>query len=157
MSLDGDPPSHVRVDHPSSRPIDHRDAVLRELEALADGLVYSSEGDHPFVVVHLADGAPGTPLSDERLRRLLGLADATVMHRVTIDRILGRHTVLTQPTDERAQAVRPRYEAMQRYLESSLRNIVAVRTGESPAIDVWLLGHTGDGELVGYHTRAIET
>lgn len=131
--------------------------ALRALEALADGLVYSSEGDHPFVVVHVRDDDPAVPLSEHRLRLLLALDDATVVRKLPLELVLARHTVLTHPDDERAAAIRPRYEAMQRYLECSLAGAIGLRTGTSPEIAVWMLGRTSDGALVGYRTSAIET
>ena len=132
------------------------DASLSRLDALAAGLVYSSEGDHPFHTVQLGTGVD-EPLTEARVRELLALpADAPVAV-VGVERVLGRHTIFTDPFDLEAQAIRPRYEAIVRFFEGELADSVAIRTGCAPAIDVWILGRTPAGKMIGYRTVAIET
>lgn len=133
------------------------DAMVRELQQLADGLVYSSEGDHPFEVVRFPDQDPAAPLSEDRLRAIVGVAPSVGARTVTVERALARHTTLVDPLDDRAQALRPRYDALRTFLEHRLRDAVAFRAGASPVIDVWMLGRTPGGELLGVHTLAIET
>lgn len=123
---------------------------------MAAGLVYSSEGDHPLQPVHLGRPEAG-PLSEDRLRELLALPGEAPVATTDLARALGRHTVFTDPMDLEAQAIRPRYEALVRFFETELTESMAVRTGRAPRIDVWILGRTPDGELIGYRTVAIET
>ncbi|MES2523659.1 MAG: nuclease A inhibitor family protein [Gemmatimonadota bacterium] len=151
MSPDHDPASSDRPPSPG------RHEALDALTSLAEGLVYSSEGEHPFSVVHLGNEALDTTPSVERLRTVLKLPDSTTMRLTSVSRVLARHTELTHPDDGRAQALRPRYERLQHYLEHRLRDPIALRVGEPPAIAIWLLGRTAEGELVGYRTVAIET
>lgn len=133
------------------------DPLMRELQQLSDGLVYSSEGDHPFEVVRFADQQPAAPLSEERLRTIVGAPPPVRARAITVERALARHTTLVDPLDTRAQALRPRYAALQEFLEHRLTGAVAFRAGSSPVIDVWMLGRTEGGELLGVHTIAIET
>jgi hypothetical protein len=133
------------------------DAALARLRELAAGLVYSSEGDRPFETVHLgrATLAPDADLAV--VRTLLALPSDCPVKFVTFERALGRHTMFTDPLDLAAQAIRPRYEAIERFFAQEVLDATAVRTGHAPSIDVWLLGRTEEGELIGYHTVAIET
>lgn len=133
------------------------DALVRELQQLSAGLVYSSEGDHPFEVVRFADHDPGAPLTEERLRTIVGVAPPVRARTISVERALARHTTLVDPLDGRAQALRPRYAQLQEFLERRLTDTVAFRAGTSPVIDVWMLGRTAAGELLGIHTIAIET
>jgi hypothetical protein len=133
---------------------------MARLGELASGLVYSSEGDHPLETVHFGPVDLPTDADDAAmgaLRALLSLPADTPVRFVSLERALGRHTVFTDPLDLEAQAIRPRYEAIVRLFEDELIGSVVARTGHAPAIDVWMLGRTADGELVGYHTVAIET
>lgn len=133
------------------------DTLIRELQQLSDGLVYSSEGDHPFEVVRFADHDPAAPLTEERLRTIVGAAPPVRARLISVERVLARHTTLVDPLDTRAQALRPRYAALQDFLERRLTGTVAFRAGATPVIDVWMLGRTAGGELLGVHTIAIET
>jgi hypothetical protein len=132
-------------------------AALARLRELADGLVYSSEADHPFETVQVADDGPPTELTAERLRGLLALDESIPLRFVTVERVLGRHTVFVDSADLEAQRLRPRYEALGAFLGQGLRDVRAIRAGRSPVVTVWLLGRTDEGDLVGYRTVAVET
>lgn len=126
------------------------------LASLVTGLTYTSESDRPFVVVQYADPDPRAPLDAALLRRALGLpADARLELR-SVDDMLARHTHRTDPSDVETQRLRPRYEALQAFLERSLRDATGVRTGRTE-VRCWLLGRDGTGRLLGVETVAIET
>jgi hypothetical protein len=132
------------------------------LHELVDGLTYSSEGDHPFEIIDrtVPEGerwTSGVAADARTIRRLLSLAPTCPVHVMSIERVLGRHTVFTDPADQRAQCLRPRYEAMQQFLETCLHDVIGVHTGQAPTVDVWLVGFSSPTRLLGYHTIAIET
>ena len=129
---------------------------MHRLQELAAGLVYSSEGDHPLEPVRLGSGSLRESESDD-VRHLLTLPPNTPVTFITLQRALGRHTVYTDPSDIEAQRIRPRYEAIEAFFVTETADARVIRTGCAPAVDVWILGHTADGEVVGYHTVAIET
>ncbi|MCU0649226.1 MAG: nuclease A inhibitor family protein [Gemmatimonadaceae bacterium] len=124
-------------------------------EAIA-GLTYTSESDRPFIVVRVRDPDPAHALDASYLRRVLRVDPETPLELRTIDDTLARHTHRTDPYDVATQRIRPRYEALQRLLESTLRDAVAVRVGRVE-VAVWLLGRAPEGGLVGVRTTAIET
>lgn len=133
------------------------DKLLARLAELSSGLMYSSESDHPFEVVHITIGEPDIPLTPESVRAVLSLPAHAPVQQLTLDRALGRHTMLVDPMDAAAQALRPRYEALRNFLERELIGATAFRVGRAPVITVLLLARVpGDG-LVGYRTTATET
>lgn len=136
---------------------DGRTATLvARLVALVDGLTYASEGDYPFAVVTQRDPDPSAPLDAALLRRALGLAPTTPIELRPVDALLARHTHATDPLDARAQALRPRYEALAACLAASLHDVTGVRAGRTQ-VRTWLLGRDDAGRLVGVETLAIET
>lgn len=126
------------------------------LASLVMGLTYTSESDRPFVVVDVADPAPDAPLDAAHLAHALGLAPGTPVELRTVDAMLARHTHRTDPHDVATQRLRPRYEALQRFLEETLHEATGVRAGRVE-VRCWLVGRDGRGRLLGVETVAIET
>lgn len=126
----------------------------RRLEEAADGLLYSSEGDHPFTWVELP--APAGPLDADAFRALIGADPGTRVEEVDLARFLRHHTDAVDPYDERAQALRPRYERLRDVLVDRLAPVRVFRVG-TVRIDCYLVGPGPDGRLAGLHTVAIET
>lgn len=125
-----------------------------EIGKAVEGLTYSSESDRPMEPFELAGGAGGWPFGAEELARRLGRAGAPVEER-SLYQFLARHIELTDPYDTRAQAERPRYEAL-RALLGRLRDPRVYRIGKIE-IDCYALGDDGAGNLVGVHTVSVET
>ncbi len=128
--------------------------VRRLLEEAAAGLVYSSEGDHPFEPVELP-AAPWPPTPDA-FRALVGAPADARAEEVPLGRFLQHHTDCTDPYDVRAQEIRPRYERLQALLASHLADLRVFRIGEV-RIDCYLVGRAPDGRPMGLRTVAIET
>ena len=139
-----------------ARDDDRTAALVARLAAAVAGLTYASEGDHPFAVVTLPDPAPGAPLDAALLRRALGLAPDVPVTLHPVDELLARHTTRSDPHDVRAQAIRPRYEALAALVGTALRDATGVRAGRTQ-VRTWLIGRGGAGALVGVETLAIET
>lgn len=131
-------------------------ALAARLDALVAGLTYTSESDRPFVVVQLADPAPDAPLDHATLARALDLPPDAPLELRTVDEMLARHTHRTDPYDVETQRLRPRYEALQTFLEHELREATGVRA-ERVEVRCWLIGRDGRGRLLGVETVAIET
>lgn len=128
--------------------------IRRLLEEAASGLVYSSEGDHPFAFVELP-AAPWPP-TPEAFRALVGAPPEAGAEEVPLGRFLQHHTDCTDPYDVRAQEIRPRYERLQALLSSHLADLRVFRIGEV-RIDCWLVGRGPGGRPMGLRTIAIET
>ena len=138
------------------------DALRARLEAAASGLVYSSEGDHPFAYVAVDPPEGGDPSPQSLARALVpgyGEAGDRVEER-TLDRFLARHIETSDPYDARAQAVRPRYEALKETLRRSLSDVRVLRvtlTADRAVVRCFVVGRNPAGRIVGLATSAIET
>ena len=66
------------------------------------------------------------------------------------------HTSTADPADTRAYALRPRYVALIELLRSRLEGLRVFRVGKI-AIDCYIVGADGNGNLAGLRTVAVET
>ena len=129
-------------------------AIRAELESAVEGLVYSSEGDHPFEVITLGE-APEV-LDAGTFATAIGVSDSSRVREQSLDRFLANHIDASDPWDERAQQVRPRYERLKATLRAALPDVRVFRVGEI-RIDCYVIGRDADGMLTGLRTLAIET
>jgi hypothetical protein len=127
--------------------------LRRAVEEAADGLVYTSESDRPFEWFEL----PRTdwPLAAEDFARAMGAAPGTRLEERDLDEFFKRHIETSDPYDQRAQEVRPRYEAFRELLRRGLRDVRVYRVGNIE-VACYIVGGTDDG-VVGVRTVAVET
>jgi hypothetical protein len=127
--------------------------VRAELERVAAGLLYTSEGDYPFDVVYWA-GADAASLSPAGFAALAGRAGETVQE-VSLDQFLARHIERVDPADSVSVALVPRYQALKDALRAGLPQLHVFRIGGSE-IDCWVVG-SAEGGIAGVHTKSLET
>ncbi len=142
------------------------------LVAAADGLWFTSESDYrmeAFTVV----GAPA--ITTANAKTVLAsvyvarsgeptLAERTV-EQVTIARTFDRYTVAEEWWEESQVADAARWQALRDVFEVELEGATVFRFGRvdrsggalTGAIDVFIVGVTADGDLVGLRTIAVET
>lgn len=144
--------------------------TVAALEAAVDGVYYLSESDYPWVVVAFADAAPVTEANVKDV-----IAGVYVPHDggpTLEERAIELRTLaqlldpLTVPqdwwTDENVMMA-AQYQPIRDVLEDNLSNIQVFRLGEQfgdilmGTIDVYVLGETIDGDIVGMWTVAVET
>jgi hypothetical protein len=125
------------------------------LEEAVEGLVYSSEGDYPFEFFFLPH-ADMEGLDARGFAALVGAGDGVPVAERALDDFLARHTERSDPWDERAQAIRPRYERLTELLRERLQGVRVFRVGRL-RIDCYVVGGDGRGNLAGLRTVAIET
>lgn len=127
-----------------------------EVEAAAEGLVYTSESDRPFEWFELAGGAAGWPYGADEFARRIGAAAGAPVEERTLDRFFKPHIETVDPLDTRALEIRPRYEALKKLLATRLRDVRVFRVGRIE-IDTYAVGSDGQGNLAGVRTVAVET
>lgn len=141
-----------------------------ELERAADGLLHMSETDAPFTWFQL-DGAAGQVTTAAQLKAKLGVPASRPADTSTVERVLGGWRAdPTQPGDDpAAEAVRAaKYRELRRLLESNLTNLRVLRVGVDGSIlgqdgdvlggiDVYIIGDTPHGDVVGIKTFVAET
>jgi hypothetical protein len=133
------------------------DAALRsELERASSDLVYSSESDRPFEFFSIHyPGRNSAPLPADLLC-LLGAPVNTPIAVRSLREFFNRHTATSDPYDNEAQRIRPRYENLVSLLERRLRDVKVYRVGKIE-INCYALGLDGEGNLAGLKTVAVET
>ncbi|HEU0016681.1 MAG TPA: nuclease A inhibitor family protein [Longimicrobium sp.] len=132
------------------------DPALRErITRAAQGLTYTSESDRPFAFFFLPGGGDAPP-GPEAFARLLGQPPGTRVEERDLDDFFARHLETSDPYDHRAQAERPRYEALRETLRSALRGTTVYRMGKIE-VRCYVVGGDGRGNLAGVETVAVET
>lgn len=127
-----------------------------EVEAAAEGLLYTSESDRPFEWFELAGGAAGWPYGADEFARRIGAAAGAPVEERTLDRFFKPHIETVDPMDTRGVEIRPRYQALKQLLATRLRDVRVFRVGRIE-IDTYAVGDDGRGNLAGVRTVAVET
>lgn len=141
-----------------------------DLERAADGLLHMSETDAPFTWFQL-DGAAGQVNTVLQLKAKLGVPADRPADTSTVERVLGGWRAdPSQPGDDpAAEAIRAgKYRELRRLLESNLTNLRVLRIGVDGSllghdgdvlggIDVYIIGDTPHGDVVGIKTFVAET
>jgi len=129
--------------------------LKRELEAASADLTYGSESDRPFSFFFLP-GAGDEPPGVDEFARLVGEPAGTPAEERSLDHFFAGHTETSDPWDEQAQRIRPRYEALRELLRTRLRGATVYRLGRIE-IRCYVVGGDGKGSLAGLETVAVET
>ena len=142
--------------------------VVAELEAAVDGVLYSSESDYPWHVVAFPDVAPVTEanvkdiIQDVYVPHDLPLADRAIEVR-TLAQLMDPLTVPQPWWDDFYVMQAAQYVPIRTIFEMKLEQVQVFRLGEQSgdillgAIDVYVLGQTADGDVVGMWSIAVET
>lgn len=145
-------------------------AAIDALSLVVDGVLWPSESDYPWIVFGLADAAPVTV---DNLKELVGplivvddgeapLAEQTIEEKPWEQIFLQMTTPQDWWTDYEIMRA-GQYEAIRDALDAHLVNLKMFRIGEqsgnwlSGAIDMFVIGETADGDLVGIQTVSVET
>lgn len=145
-------------------------AAIDALELVVDGVLWPSESDYPWIVFGLPDAAPVTV---DNLKERVGplivvddgeapLAEQTIEEKPWEQIFLQMTTPQDWWTDYELMRAE-QYEAIRDALDTHLVNLKMFRIGEqsgnwlSGAIDMFVIGETADGDLVGIQTVTVET
>lgn len=144
--------------------------AMDALEMAVAGVTYPSESDYPWVVVAFADAAP---VSEANVKDVIAgvyvphegeapLVDRAIEQR-TLAQLMDPLTVPQDWWDDYNKMVAAQYTEIRAVLETRLVDIQVFRLGElsgdvlQGAIDIYVLGATPDGDVVGMWTVSIET
>jgi hypothetical protein len=123
------------------------DSAVDALKKAADGMLYPSETDAPFEVVHWGKDAGG--LDDARVRELAGHEARAPVERCELDEFLA-------PLAEAGGADAARCAQLKDALAKTLHDVRVYRVGKVE-IDAYVVGKTKDGDLAGLKTKVVET
>jgi hypothetical protein len=142
------------------------------LSADVPGMWFTSESDYPLLVWQIA--APSTTtLTSTNVKTVL--ASAYVAHggtafasrsveSTTLSALFDRYTVPQDWWDDTNRADAPKWQAVRDVFETQLESVTVWRFGRRDSlgtlvgdIDIFVVGVTADGGLVGISTVSIET
>ncbi|MEG3833974.1 nuclease A inhibitor family protein [Microcoleus sp. Pol10_D6] len=129
------------------------DSIVTQLQQTSKNLLFLSETDAPFEVIHWQTQEQLTPA------KLLQLTehppDAPVELR-TVDEFFAIATQEEDWHDEEEEETVKRFQNLVSILKQNLSQLQVYRVG-NVEIDVYIVGMTDGGELVGLSTKLVET
>jgi len=129
--------------------------TLAVLQNAVEGLLYMSESDEPFQVVHLRGDSPGG-LKTAQVLALCGRKRGAPVKSVAPAEFFKD---LVQEQDwhgKEEKATVRRYRDLLRILREQLSEPKVFRVGQIQ-VDILIIGKTKDGQWAGIKTRAVET
>lgn len=127
------------------------EAVKAELTRASEGLLWMSESDYPFEVVEADDSGN----IEDAVKSLAGDVAAGVERR-SVDDFFRPAIASHEGETEERRAMTNRYRRLVEIINRELDAPAVYRVG-SPQVQVFILGRTGDGQIVGLKTTSIET
>lgn len=150
------------------------DAIAEALAASVDGLLFMSESDYPFVVAEV-DGAASQPLTADNIKTAIAsiyvnrpdqppLEERFVEVR-TLDQFFAHLVTPEDWWDDYNYEQSVHYAELQRILTEEVQGAQYFRLGEridaygyvSGSVDIYLVGASNTGDLIGVWTLSIET
>jgi hypothetical protein len=128
--------------------------AVRELQKATKGLLYMSESDAPFEVVHWARRDP--MLSKADLASLVGASSDAPIEEVAVAEFFGDLTQDQDWHDADDKKTVERYRNLLAVLNKSLAKPKVFKIGEA-TVDIYIVGRTPDGDWAGIKTTAVET
>lgn len=153
---------------PSSVGLDPRalanERLRAQLERASAGLLYPSESDFPFEVAFLSRGGTGPRLTPAEIARRLGHVAVAPVREVGFDAFFARLTDQSSWGGAIDADEARRFRELHTLLSAELTDLRVIRVGDPThapemfgVIDVYILGRTRTGDLVGVRTRTVET
>jgi hypothetical protein len=127
--------------------------LLKELEQAIKGLLFMSESDYPFEIVHWAGLTEITPQYLKSLK--VDTADSSI-ETTSVDNFFRAAT--TEREGQRAEdaATVKRYQRLLEVLKNNLEDLRVYKIG-TINIPVYIVGKGSSGDWIGLSTRVVET
>lgn len=129
-------------------------SLISQLQSACQDLLWSSEADYPFEVICWDTDA--VPLSAHQLLDCIGQSIETPVETESLEQFFGS-AVTEQDWHDAAETARvEQYRQLVKLLQENLIEPRVYRVGKVD-IEVYILGRTEDGEIVGLSTKVVET
>jgi hypothetical protein len=124
---------------------------LQSIKEASEGLLFMSESDHPFEVIHfeLANN------TIEQHIQALAKKDNPIEQQ-SLDYFFRNAIKVYPEADETQKQMAQRYQSLQSLLQTSLKDVLVYRIG-TVNIDAFIIGRLPDGTYGGLQTKLIET
>lgn len=129
--------------------------LLNQLQAATQGLLWMSESDFPFEVVHWQEPT-NRPMTENRLLQLTDYPPKTPIDQIDLETFFGTVTQSFSWFGAEEQAQVSQYQHLVELLKQHLKHPIVYRIG-SINLDIYILGQTEAGDWVGLKTKAVET
>jgi Nuclease A inhibitor-like protein len=137
-------------------PMDSETSTLvARLQAATDGLLWMSETDAPFAVIHW-QAAQARELTHQQLLELTHHSPETVVETMDLDAFFAPALQEQDWFGAEEQAISDQYGELVTILQHNLRNLKVYRVGEV-AINIYIVGQTEAGAVLGLTTQVVET
>ncbi len=127
-------------------------AIIDRLTQAATDLEWSSESDYPF---ELVTWAPDTAMTPTALFSDVDRPELPI-ESITLNDLFAPVIAVEDWYEAEELAVVDRYKVLLESIESNLAEVQVFRVGEVE-IDIYIIGKTPAGDIVGLKTRSVET
>ena len=128
--------------------------VLQTLTAATNDLLYTSETDSPFGVVHWTNRT--TIRSSSDLLSLIGNSSGLRVEDVGLEEFFHDLTQDQEWHDADGKKTVEKFRSLLTVLKEYLTDLKVFKVGEVE-IDIYIVGRTADGDWAGVMTTAVET
>lgn len=129
------------------------ESIATQLKQASEGLLFGSETDAPFEVIHWSAQGEVTPT---KLLQLTNHPPDAPVEIVSVDEFFDTSTAEEDWHDEEEEETAKRFQNLVNTLKQNLVQLQVFRVG-SIEIDVYIVGVTDGGGLVGLSTKLVET
>jgi hypothetical protein len=129
------------------------DSIAAQLQQASKGLLFLSESDAPFEVIHWSAQGELTPA---KLLQLTGHPPDAPVELRTVDDFFAVATQAEDWHDEEERETVQRFQNLVSVLKQNLSQLQVYRVG-SIEIDAYIIGVTDGGELAGLSAKLVET
>ncbi len=129
------------------------DSIAHQLQKASEGLLFLSETDAPFEVIHWQTQEQLTPA---KLLQLTGHPPNSPVELRTVDEFFAIATVEEDWHDEEERETVKRFQNLVSTLKQNLSQLQVYRVG-STNIDAYIVGVAQSGDWAGLSTKLVET
>ena len=129
------------------------DSIATQLQQASEGLLFGSETDAPFEVIHWPTQEELTPA---KLLQLTNHPPDAPVEIVSVDEFFDVANAEEDWHDEEERETVQRFQNLVNILKQNLSQLQVYRVG-SVEIDAYIVGVTDGGELAGLSTKLVET
>ena len=128
--------------------------LIAALQVATEGLLWISEIDAPFEIVQWQNLS--IPFVNEQLLKLTGHSGDTSVEVIEVDDFFSAATEEQDWFGDEEKAIAKRYQEVVSALKQHLNQLKVYRMGDIN-IDIYIVGITESGEMIGLATQAVET
>ncbi len=129
--------------------------ITKKLKQASDNLLMTSESEYPFEVFLWSNQAQ-TPLTNQKILQLTEHPQQTSVEEVELDDFFRNCAQEKEWQDEIQKQNVSKFQSLVKTLKDNLTDIKVYRIG-TINIDVYIVGKTASGDLVGISTKVVET